>query len=55
MPSFTFVATASAVTYLGATPVLVDCSSDNWTLDPDLVAEELDARARSGRLPRPPW
>ncbi len=52
VPSFTFVATASAVTYLGATPVLVDCSSDNWTLDPALVAEELDARARSGRLPR---
>jgi dTDP-4-amino-4,6-dideoxygalactose transaminase len=52
VPSFTFVATASAVTYLGATPVLVDCSADNWTLDPALVAEELDARARSGRLPR---
>ena len=52
VPSFTFVATASAVTYLGATPVLVDCSSDNWTLDPALVAEELDARARAGRLPR---
>ena len=52
VPSFTFVATANAVTYLGATPVLVDCSSDNWKLDPDLVAEELDGRARSGRLPR---
>jgi dTDP-4-amino-4,6-dideoxygalactose transaminase len=51
VPSFTFVASASAVTYLGATPVLVDSSSSNWTVDPVLVAEELDRRARIGRLP----
>jgi dTDP-4-amino-4,6-dideoxygalactose transaminase len=52
VPSFTFVATATAVTYLGATPVFVDCSSDNWTIDPALVAEVLADRARTGRLPR---
>ncbi len=52
VPSFTFVATATAVTYLGATPVLVDCAPDTWTIDPALVAEELDRRARAGRLPR---
>jgi dTDP-4-amino-4,6-dideoxygalactose transaminase len=52
VPSFTFVATASAVTYLGATPVFVDCTSDNWTIDPDLVAEALADRSRAGRLPR---
>ncbi len=52
VPSFTFVATASAVTYLGATPVFVDCSPDNWTVDPALVAEALEDRARSGRPPR---
>ncbi len=52
VPSFTFVATATAVTYLGATPVLVDCAPDNWTIDPALVAEELADRARTGRLPR---
>jgi dTDP-4-amino-4,6-dideoxygalactose transaminase len=51
VPSFTFVATAAAVTYLGANPVLVDCSSSNWTIDPDLVAAELAERARTGRLP----
>ncbi|HUD16045.1 MAG TPA: aminotransferase class I/II-fold pyridoxal phosphate-dependent enzyme [Acidimicrobiales bacterium] len=51
VPSFTFVASAAAVTYLGATPVLVDCSSSNWTIDPDLVAAELAERARTGRLP----
>ncbi len=52
VPSFTFVATASAVTYLGATPVFVDCSADNWTIDPDLVAAALDERSRAGRPPR---
>jgi dTDP-4-amino-4,6-dideoxygalactose transaminase len=52
VPSFTFVATATAVTYLGATPVFVDSSSTNWAIDPDLVAEELAVRARQGRLPR---
>jgi dTDP-4-amino-4,6-dideoxygalactose transaminase len=51
VPSFTFVATANAVVYLGATPVFVDCSPDTWTMDPDLVAEDLDRRAASGRLP----
>jgi dTDP-4-amino-4,6-dideoxygalactose transaminase len=51
VPSFTFVASASPVIYLGANPVLIDCSPSNWTIDPDLVAEELARRARVGRLP----
>jgi dTDP-4-amino-4,6-dideoxygalactose transaminase len=51
VPSFTFVATAAAVTYLGANPVFVDCSPLTWTVDPALVAEELAERARHGRLP----
>ncbi len=52
VPSFTFVATANAVRYLGATPVFVDCTPSTWNVDPDLVAEELAGRARQGRLPR---
>ena len=52
VPSFTFVATASPVCYLGARPVFVDCSPETWTIDPDLVAAELGSRARNGRLPR---
>ncbi len=51
VPSFTFVATANAVVYLGATPVFVDSSPDTWTVDPALVAAELDRRAAGGRLP----
>jgi dTDP-4-amino-4,6-dideoxygalactose transaminase len=51
VPSLTFVATANAVTYLGARPVFVDATTASWNIDPDLVVAELEARARSGRLP----
>jgi dTDP-4-amino-4,6-dideoxygalactose transaminase len=51
VPSFTFISTAAAVTYVGATPVFVDCSPSTWNIDPDLVATELSVRARNGRLP----
>jgi dTDP-4-amino-4,6-dideoxygalactose transaminase len=51
VPTLTFVATANAVTYTGASPVMVDAHPDTWTVDPDLVAAELDSRAVTGRLP----
>jgi dTDP-4-amino-4,6-dideoxygalactose transaminase len=51
VPSFTFIASAAAVTYLGANPVFVDCSTDSWNVDPDLVEEVLTERAAVGRLP----
>jgi len=52
VPTFTFVATANPVTYLGAHPVLVDCDVDTWQISPDLVAAELEDRAKRGALPR---
>jgi dTDP-4-amino-4,6-dideoxygalactose transaminase len=48
----TFVASANAAVYCGAVPVFVDAHPDTWTLDPALVAEELAAAERRGRLPR---
>jgi dTDP-4-amino-4,6-dideoxygalactose transaminase len=51
VPSFTFIASAAAVTYLGACPVFIDCSADSWNLDPALVEEVLTERAAVGRLP----
>jgi dTDP-4-amino-4,6-dideoxygalactose transaminase len=51
VPSFTFAAPANAVTYVGARPVFVDSHPSTWTLDPALVADELDRGARTGRLP----
>lgn len=49
--SLTFVASVNPVRYVGATPLLFDCD-ETWTIDPDLVAEVLHARATKGRLPK---
>jgi dTDP-4-amino-4,6-dideoxygalactose transaminase len=52
VPTLTFVASANAVHYVGAEPVFVDCDERTWCLDPNLVADELAARARRNALPR---
>lgn len=46
VPTLTFVATANAVTYCGATPVFADCDPDTWCLDPASVARLLSPRTR---------
>lgn len=48
----TFVATANAVRYVGATPVFVDADPETWTLCPELLAEALGEASERGRLPR---
>jgi pyridoxal phosphate-dependent aminotransferase EpsN len=50
--TFTFSATANAITYEGGVPVFVDSERASWNLDPALVIEELDACARRNKLPR---
>lgn len=52
VPTQTFVATANAVRYVGATPVFVDSDPLTWTVDPTLVAEALESRARARRRPK---
>ena len=49
--TLTFAATANAIAYVGATPVFIDASADTWTIDPDLLEEEMTARVRAGRRP----
>jgi dTDP-4-amino-4,6-dideoxygalactose transaminase len=49
--TLTFAATANAITYVGARPTFVDSELASWQLDPELLAEALDARAAEGRLP----
>ena len=51
VPSFTFIASAAAVTYVGAKPVFVDCSADSWNIDPALVEQVLAERTALGRRP----
>lgn len=50
--TFTFAATAYAVVYVGARPVFIDSAATSWNMNPDLLAEELAARARAGKLPK---
>lgn len=51
VPTLTFVATANAVRYCGARTVFVDSDDATWCVDPALVIDELDQRARKGNLP----
>ena len=51
--SFTFCASAHPVTYLGATPVLIDSEAETWNMDPDLLEEAIrDRIAKTGRKPK---
>jgi dTDP-4-amino-4,6-dideoxygalactose transaminase len=49
LPTLTFVASANPVAYERAIPVLVDSEAQTLNMDPALVADELDRRAREGR------
>lgn len=44
MPSFTFIATASAVAQCGAQPWLIDIDPQTWTMDPDVVRRVLQEK-----------
>ncbi|WP_243028303.1 DegT/DnrJ/EryC1/StrS family aminotransferase [Thermus albus] len=50
--TLTFAASAFPVLYLGARPVFVDSERTSWNMDPALLAEFLEGRAKRGRLPK---
>ncbi|MBL4756922.1 MAG: aminotransferase class I/II-fold pyridoxal phosphate-dependent enzyme [Rhizobiales bacterium] len=50
--SMTFIGGASPIIYLGAVPVFFDLSPDSWTIDCDLLEENLKEAAHSGKLPK---
>jgi pyridoxal phosphate-dependent aminotransferase EpsN len=50
--TLTFIATASPITYLGAKPVFLDSDRTSWNMNPDLLAEALEQRAKIGKLPK---
>jgi perosamine synthetase len=47
VPDLTFVATANAVRYTGATPVLVEVDRRTWGIDPEEARRRLTARTRA--------
>ncbi len=49
--TFTFAASAFAITYVGATPVFLDSETTTWNMDPELLAAELAASAARGERP----
>jgi dTDP-4-amino-4,6-dideoxygalactose transaminase len=50
--TLTFAASANPITYLGAKPVFIDSDRTNWNMNPDLLQEALENRARIGKLPK---
>lgn len=47
LPSFTFFATASAVTRLGATPVFVDIEPDSFNIGPDAIEAAVTSKTKA--------
>jgi len=50
--TLTFAASAFPVLYIGARPIFVDSERRSWNMDPHLLAEFLERRAKVGRLPK---
>ena len=47
VPSFTFIATAEAVKYCGATPVFVDCNKDDWCINVNLIEKAITKKTKA--------
>jgi perosamine synthetase len=47
VPTLTFIATANAVHYTGATPVFVDSDPRTWSMDPEDVLSRITPRTRA--------
>jgi pyridoxal phosphate-dependent aminotransferase EpsN len=50
--TLTFAATTNAITYVGARPTLIDSERTSWNMDPALLAQALEDRAKRGKLPK---
>ena len=47
VPSNTYIATALAVTYAGATPVFVEPDINTYNIDPSLIEEKITSRTKA--------
>jgi dTDP-4-amino-4,6-dideoxygalactose transaminase len=52
LSTFTFAATANAVTYCGAVPVFIDSEPGSWNMSPELLTAALAEAAEHDRLPK---
>jgi len=47
VPTLTFVSTANAVAYTGATPIFVDSEPETWCIDPAAIAQAITPRTKA--------
>jgi len=47
VPTLTFIATAAAVSYIGATPRFVDVCPETWTIDPESIEKAISDRTKA--------
>lgn len=47
MPDLTFIATANAVKYTGATPVFADVEGDSWNIDPEKIESKINKKTKA--------
>lgn len=47
IPSMTFVATANAVSYTGATPIFIDSELETWNIDPEKIKEKINPHTKA--------
>lgn len=50
--SFTFVASANPIRYLGAEPVFIDSEPETWNMSPQALRYAFEEAAREGSLPK---
>lgn len=50
--TFTFSATVNPIIYQGARPVFIDSERESWNMDPRLLSQTLQQKARQGKPPK---
>ena len=50
--TLTFIASANPIIYEGAKPVFIDSDRTSWNMNPELLREALEKRAKIGKLPK---
>lgn len=46
-PVNSFIASSSAISFTGATPILLDCEEDSFNMDPDKIEEKITKRTKA--------
>jgi perosamine synthetase len=47
VPTFTYIASVNAISYMGAVPVFVDSIKETWQIDPDDVKRKITAKTKA--------